>query len=90
MSSQIYSIEFAGYWREPKKGGTPNVSGIYCVYSCIHNANKKTVSLNKLIYIGESEDVRERLSNHEKTSFLGKILTKRGSTLLFCCQGSFF
>jgi excinuclease UvrABC nuclease subunit len=66
MASQAFEIEFDGYWREPAKGGTPSASGIYCVYSCVHNKEEKTVSIKKLIYIGESGDVKDRLSGHEK------------------------
>lgn len=66
MAAQTFSIEFDGYWREPNKGSVPAKSGIYCVYSCVYDAQGKTVSLKKLIYIGESENVNERLANHEK------------------------
>ena len=74
MASQNYELKFDGYWREPKKNSTPNVSGIYCVYSCIHNQTEKTVTLKKLIYIGESSDVRDRLASHEKLSLWEKHL----------------
>jgi len=33
MAAQTYSIDFDGYWREPNKGGVPDKSGIYCVYT---------------------------------------------------------
>ena len=35
------TLKFNGYWREVNKGGVPNQSGIYCVYSCIYNASEK-------------------------------------------------
>lgn len=66
MTAQSYSIEFDGYWREANKGGVPSKSGIYCVYTCTYNKQEKTVSLNKLIYIGESGNVSTRIANHEK------------------------
>lgn len=66
MASQTFKIELDGYWREPNKGSIPAKSGVYCVYSCVHNANEKTISIKKLIYIGESEDVNDRISDHEK------------------------
>jgi len=66
MAAQTYAVEFDGYWREPNKSGVPAQSGIYCVYVCTHDKEAGTVSLRKLIYIGESEDVRTRLSDHEK------------------------
>ena len=66
MAVQTFVIEFDGYWNEPNKGGFPAMSGVYCVYSCVHNVINKTVSLKKLIYIGESNDVNDRISSHEK------------------------
>lgn len=52
--------------REPNKSGIPSKSGIYCVYECTHNVQEKTVTIHKLIYIGESENVNQRIANHEK------------------------
>lgn len=66
MAEKTISIEFDGYWRDEKSGSIPARSGIYCVYECTHNVKKKTVSLHKLIYIGEAENVRSRIADHEK------------------------
>lgn len=66
MSAQAYAIEFDGYWRDEHRKSIPAKSGIYCVYSCLHNKEKKTVTIDKLIYIGESEDVRNRIDKHGK------------------------
>ncbi len=63
---KTFTQDFNGYWREPYKSGLPNASGIYCVYECTYNKEKETVSIHKLIYIGESEDVNHRVTNHEK------------------------
>lgn len=82
MSEQTYELEFRGYWREPAKGGIPNESGIYCVYSCVHNETEKTVSIKKLIYIGESGDVKARIANHEKFNDWKKYV-KQGEVLCF-------
>lgn len=82
MAEQSYEIEFDGYWREPNKGSVPEKSGIYCVFSAVHNQAEKTVSLKKLIYIGESGDVRSRLANHEKLDAWKKHL-KAGEVLCY-------
>ena len=66
MAAQTYTVEFEGYWREPNKSGVPSQSGIYCVYACTHDTQANTVTLRKLIYIGESDNVCSRISNHEK------------------------
>lgn len=68
MAKQTFEIEFDGYWREPNISGIPSESGIYCVYECTHNKEEKTVTNHKLIYIGESVDVNNRIANHEKWS----------------------
>ena len=36
------------------------------MYACRYNAAEKTVSLDKLIYIGESVNVHDRIQGHEK------------------------
>lgn len=66
MAVQTFTIEFKGYRRDKDKSGIPAQSGIYCVYECKYNDSKDTVSLLKLIYIGESKDVSKRIQNHEK------------------------
>ena len=68
MTGQTYSINFDGYWREINKGGVPAKSGIYCVYSCTYDQKEKNLNLKKLLYIGVSDDVRVRISKHEKQS----------------------
>lgn len=59
------SLKFDGYWPEKDKNSIPSQSGIYCVYGGTQNTNG-TVTINKLIYIGESQNVNERISDHEK------------------------
>ncbi len=82
MAEQTYELEFDGYWRESAMGSIPDKSGIYCVFSCVHSQAKNTVSLKKLIYIGESGDVRSRLANHEKLDDW-KNHVKQGEELCF-------
>lgn len=60
------SLNFDGYWSDDYKSSIPNSSGIYCVYSCFCNPSERTVDLHRVLYIGESENVQERLQNHEK------------------------
>jgi excinuclease UvrABC nuclease subunit len=66
MAAQTYNIEFDGYWRDENKDGLPGKSGVYCVYSCVYNRSEKSVSIKKLIYIGEAGNVNSRVANHEK------------------------
>jgi len=82
MAEKTFNQEYDGYWRESNKGGIPKESGIYCVYECTHNVEKKNVSIHKLIYIGESSDVNGRIAKHEKTEDWKKHV-KKGSVLCF-------
>lgn len=66
MVSKSYTLDFDGYWREPNVSGLPKQSGIYGVYACTFDTVEKTVSLKRLLYIGESADVCDRVSNHDQ------------------------
>ena len=57
-------------------------SGLFCVYECTHDEQEKTVSLNKLLHIGEADDARNKLANHEKYDNWKKHV-KSGNTLCF-------
>ena len=62
-----FTLDFKGYWREDRKNRLPRESGIYCVYACKCDKEKKTVALRKLLYIGGSGDMRIHLENNEQT-----------------------
>lgn len=66
MNAKAYDLDFKGYWREPNIGGLPAESGVYGVYCATHDKSTDQVTLNRLIYIGESGDVRKRVDGHEK------------------------
>ena len=76
------SLEFKGYWLEVNKGDIPAESGIYGVYACTYNKEQRTVSLRELVYIGESFDVKSRISSHERLSDWKKRL-RAGETLCY-------
>lgn len=66
MAAKSYALSFEGYWREPNISSLPAKSGIYGVYACTFNTQEKTVSINRLLYIGEGADVQARVAGHEK------------------------
>lgn len=68
MAAQLFTIRMKGYWMESGKDNLPAESGIYCVYNCKYNAVTDKVSLNNIIYIGESDDIKSRVANHDKYS----------------------
>lgn len=59
-----YTLNFNGYWRESKKDGIPEVSGVYLVYRCVYNSQSRTVTLRELIYIGKAINVNRRVAEH--------------------------
>jgi excinuclease UvrABC nuclease subunit len=82
MAAKSYALDFGGYWREPNVSGLPAVSGVYGVYACIYDVREKTVSLRKLLYIGEAADVRGRVMSHERWNDWRRAL-QRGEELCF-------
>jgi len=84
--AKTISLEFEGYYREINKGGIPAKSGIYLVYVCRYNGTEGTVTLDKLIYIGEAENVNERVDNHGKWPEWRQY-APRGSQICFSFAG---
>jgi hypothetical protein len=84
--AKTISLEFDGYWREENMGGVPANSGIYLVYVCRYNESEGTVTLDKLIYIGEAENARDRIAEHEKWSKWREHVPK-GSQICFSFAG---
>ena len=86
MAEKTINIEFAGYWRDEIKGSLPAKSGVYCVYECTRNVMEKNITIHKQIYIGESENVKNRVANHEKHEDWLKHV-KKGNELCFSFGG---
>jgi len=72
MTTETYFLDFSEHSMKPAT--LPDYSGIYCVYACRCNVLAGTVSFRKLLYIGESEDIRNRVSNHEYKRVWGNEL----------------
>lgn len=84
--AKTISLNFRGYWREEDKLGVPANSGVYLVYVCTYNEPRDTVTLAKLVYIGEAGDVRGRIDNHEKwPKWRGHV--PKGSEVCFSFAG---
>ena len=77
-------LNFEGYWRDSNKKGLPDYAGIYMVYRCQYNATNNAVSLIEIIYIGQSDNIHDRLVEHEKyEAFKSRLLL--GEELCFSC-----
>ena len=66
MPEKTYSISYNGYWRKLNQESIPDQPGIYSVYACRYDESKDMIIIRRLIYIGEAEDVRDRIKNHKK------------------------
>ena len=75
-------LNFKGYWLETHKTSVPEASGVYCVYAGTYRAETDKVTLRELIYVGESSNIRERLSNHERLKDWKQRL-RAGETLCY-------
>jgi hypothetical protein len=73
------ALDFDGVFM--KSSGLPAASGVYCVYTCIEK-DEKTVTIKKLVYIGESGEVRARATNHNLLETWKKHLAS-GEVLCF-------
>lgn len=82
MAAKSYALDFNGYWRVPSIGGLPVGSGVYGVFACTHNTLADTVALQRLLYIGEAENVQARIAGHERWSDWAREL-KMGEELCF-------
>lgn len=86
MAEKNITIKFDGYWRDENKSGLPARTGVYCVYECTHNVEDKNVSIHKLIYIGEAEEVKSRVADHERyEGWLNHL--RKGNELCFSFGG---
>jgi hypothetical protein len=64
MVAKSYSLNFSGYWRAANRDGLPAVSGLFCVYSCSHNAIVGGLTMKELLFIGEAANIRSGVANH--------------------------
>jgi len=63
MPNVTRSLDTWEYYISPAT--LPCYSGIYCVYACTYNALVDIAFFRRLLYIGESGNIRNRVSKHE-------------------------
>ena len=66
MAARTFNVTINGYRRDEDKNGLPKVSGVYFVYVAKYNTKEDNVTLISLLYIGESDDINNRIANHER------------------------
>lgn len=77
-----YKINFQGYWRDINKGNIPAKPGVYLVYRGKYDSSTDTIGLIEIIYIGQGENVQQRIANNEKEELLKQQL-RDGEELVY-------
>lgn len=77
-----FNLNIQGYYRDEVRSRFPNIACIYFVYRGVLNIEDNTCLLKELIYIGQTSDLKERFSEHEKREdFLS--LCEKGEMLFY-------
>lgn len=82
MAVSTFTIKFEGYWLEQDREDIPAGGGVYCVYSCAYNLATGTLLPTRLLYVGNSDNVRESIATHGKRPDWEKHLQTSGGGLL--------
>lgn len=61
MAANSYTLDFNGFRLEQHWGGLPAASGVYCIHACTYDSDENTVSIKRLLYVGESGNMRKRV-----------------------------
>lgn len=79
---RTFNLHFEGSILDENRSSLPTYSGIYIVYRGVLFPNVKMVRCDQILYIGQSNDIRRRLSVHDKrTEFLKYV--KEGEVLFY-------
>lgn len=79
---KLFELEFKGYYGENHLGKFPNKAGVYCIYAG-HYVEDKKLHLDELLYIGQAESLKDRLTEkHDHLKKCQKRL-KNNQELLF-------
>ncbi len=65
VKGTVISLEFDGFWIEKSAPKIPEESGIYAVFEGNYEPSTNQVSLEKIIYIGTSDNVHDAVNNEE-------------------------
>lgn len=85
-----HNLDFKGFYGEHAKASLPSHSGLYFVYRGTTNKQpdgKSTCSINQLLYIGQAEDVNDRVNGEHEHYDDWCTYLKRGEILYYStCQ----
>lgn len=66
MAAKTYNVTIEGYWRYKNKEAIPNHSGLYFVYEALYHPRSDSITLIKLLFVGQSENVHDHIINEKK------------------------
>lgn len=69
-----YFLNVQGYWTDLNRHSIPCITGVYFVFACVYNPVPNTVSLKRLLYVGQAIDVNARISSHTKRPMWASML----------------
>lgn len=78
-----FNVIFDGYWLEDNKSDIPEFSGVYIIYRCSYVPHNDTVDLIEILYIGQADNLRGRISQHSIKEF--QVAIRPGETLCYAC-----
>ena len=61
MKKNKIHLDFSGYWTDADRRMMPNFPGVFCIYACFYDRATHKVRPRRVLYIGESVAVRDRL-----------------------------
>ena len=64
--AKTITLVFKGYRWDVDKDGLDEYSGVYLVYRCKQDPQDNTISIKELLYIGEAENIRDRICNDQE------------------------
>jgi len=68
MTEKTFELNIFGYWRDKNIICLPKQPGVYFVYETSYNRDDDALSFQRLLYIGEADDVKDRILKHDKYS----------------------
>jgi hypothetical protein len=85
LEMKVYKLKFEGYWA---RDFLPEYAGIYLVYTGTFDRVRQEYIPNRLIYIGEASNIRERHTHHEHQAQFDEQLNDGEILLYATCQSS--
>lgn len=82
--NKTISLTYQGYWREPNFKSAPQYSGVYTFIECRYNPVSDSVTLVKILYIGQADNIRYRVLNHDKLTEMRKSLSYGNQLCIHC------